>query len=80
MKRDNDLKQGANLQKNGLKKKRVKAVQLQWLIQSPDFNTTEILWWELKRTVHKQMPTNLTEPNQVCKEEWAKIAPQWFER
>jgi len=41
---------------------------LQWPSQSPDLNPNKTLWQDLKRAVHKQMPTNLNEPKQRCNE------------
>lgn len=32
------------------------------------------------RAVHKQVPANLNELNERCKEEWAKVPPQPCER
>lgn len=43
------------------------------------FNMIKILWWDLKRAVHKQIPANLRELRQHCKD-WAKISPQCCER
>lgn len=39
-----------------------------------------MLWWDLKTTVHEQMPTNLSELTQWCRTEWPSIPPQWSER
>ena len=43
--------------------------------QSPDLNTIEHLWAELKKHVQAMRPTNLTQLHQLCQEEWAKIHP-----
>ncbi|KAM8953135.1 myeloid leukemia factor 1 [Pelodytes ibericus] len=39
-----------------------------------------MLWWDLKRAGQKQMPANLNELKQRCKEQRAKIPPQRLER
>lgn len=37
-----------------------------------------MLWWDLRRTLHKWTPANLRiELKQCCKNEWAKIPSQW---
>uniref|UniRef100_A0AAY4BHR9 Tc1-like transposase DDE domain-containing protein n=1 Tax=Denticeps clupeoides TaxID=299321 RepID=A0AAY4BHR9_9TELE len=41
--------------------------------QSPDLNPIENLWQDLKTAVHKHCPSNLTELELFCKEEWARI-------
>ena len=46
---------------------------LEWPSQSPDFNPTENLWYDLKITVHQWNPSNLKELEKFCLEEWAKI-------
>lgn len=38
----------------------------QWPRQSPDLNPTEMLWQDLQRAVHKQMPANLDKLKQCC--------------
>ncbi|MGH0175353.1 UNVERIFIED_CONTAM: hypothetical protein FKN15_070513 [Acipenser sinensis] len=35
-----------------------------------------MLWQDLKRAVHAQKPTIVTELKQFCMEEWAKIPPR----
>uniref|UniRef100_A0A8C9ZXN2 Tc1-like transposase DDE domain-containing protein n=1 Tax=Sander lucioperca TaxID=283035 RepID=A0A8C9ZXN2_SANLU len=47
---------------------------LEWPSQSPDLNPIENLWLDLKRAVHARSPSNLTELELFCKEEWRKIA------
>lgn len=46
---------------------------LEWPSQSPDLNPIENLWQDLKRAVHARSPSNLTELEQFCREEWRKI-------
>uniref|UniRef100_A0AAQ4S5H1 Tc1-like transposase DDE domain-containing protein n=1 Tax=Gasterosteus aculeatus aculeatus TaxID=481459 RepID=A0AAQ4S5H1_GASAC len=46
---------------------------LEWPSQSPDLNVIENLWSLLKRAVHAQKPSNLTELEMFCKEECSKI-------
>ena len=46
---------------------------LEWPSQSPDLNIIENLWDDLKRAVHARQPSNLTELEMFCKEEWSKI-------
>jgi len=58
--------------------KRIKV--LLWPSQSPDLNPTEMLRRDLKRTVQKQIPTNLNELKQRYKEEQVKIPPERCER
>ncbi|CAJ0940480.1 unnamed protein product [Ranitomeya imitator] len=41
--------------------------------QSPDLNIIEHLWDHLKRAVYARRPSNLTELELFCKEEWSKI-------
>ncbi|CAJ0940739.1 unnamed protein product [Ranitomeya imitator] len=45
----------------------------EWPSQSPDLNIIEHLWDHLKRAVHARRPSNLTELELFCKEEWSKI-------
>lgn len=46
----------------------------------PDLNPTEILWRHPKRAAHKEMPKNLNEPNQCCKEKCVKNPLQHCEK
>jgi hypothetical protein len=46
---------------------------LEYPSQSPDLNSTEVLWYDLKIAVHQQNPFKLKELEQLCLEEWAKI-------
>lgn len=48
---------------------------MDWPSESPDLNITENLWNDLKKSVHAQKPSNLTELEMFCKEEWSKIPP-----
>ncbi len=48
--------------------------------QSPDLNPIEMLWHDLKQSIHALKPSNVSELKQFCKEEWAKIPPEWCER
>ncbi len=47
---------------------------------SPGLNPMEMLWHDLKQSIHAWKPSNVAELKQFCKEEWAKIHPQRCER
>ncbi|MCJ8736209.1 hypothetical protein PDJAM_G00256240 [Pangasius djambal] len=47
---------------------------LEWPSQSPDLNPIENLWRDMKIAVHRRSPSNLTELELFCKEEWAKLS------
>jgi len=40
----------------------------------------EMLHWNLKKAVHKQISAKLNKIKQLCEEQWAEIPPQWCER
>ncbi len=40
---------------------------------SNDLNPIEHLWRDLKMAVHQRLPSNLTELERICKEEWQRI-------
>ena len=42
--------------------------------QSPDLNPTEHLWRDLEIVVHPRSPSNPTELERFCIEEWVKLA------
>jgi transposase len=41
--------------------------------QSPDLNPIEHLWRDLKIPVQGYSPSNLTELERICREEWEKL-------
>ena len=41
--------------------------------QSPDLNLIEHLWRDLKIAVQRRSPSNLTELERICKEQWEKL-------
>ncbi|KAF2348339.1 hypothetical protein FHG87_020907 [Trinorchestia longiramus] len=47
---------------------------------SPDMNTVENLWRELKLKIQKRGPNNITELREICIGEWNKITPETCKR
>ena len=43
---------------------------LEWPSQSPDLNLIKNLWRDLKIAVQQRSPSNLTELDKICREEW----------
>ncbi|KAG2468107.1 TCB1 transposase, partial [Polypterus senegalus] len=68
---DNDPKHTAKITKEWLHNNSVTV--LEWPGQNPDLNPIEHLWRNLKMAVHQRLPSNLTELERICKEEWQRI-------
>ncbi|CAM4721734.1 unnamed protein product [Leuciscus chuanchicus] len=68
---DNDPKHTAKITKEWLHNNSVTV--LEWPSQSPGLNPIEHLWRDLKMAVHQRLPSNLTELERICKEEWQRI-------
>lgn len=51
---------------------------MEWPGQSSSLNPIEIPWQDLKRAVHEQMPSNISEVKQIC-EQQVKDSPKWCE-
>lgn len=68
---DNDPKHCSKLSQAFMQRNKYNV--LEWPSQSPDLNIIENLWDDLKRAVHARKPSNLTELEMFCKEEWSKI-------
>uniref|UniRef100_A0AAR2K1L6 Paired domain-containing protein n=1 Tax=Pygocentrus nattereri TaxID=42514 RepID=A0AAR2K1L6_PYGNA len=78
LQQDNDPKHTSKSTTEWLKK--IKMKTLEWPSQSPDLNPIEMLWYDLKKAVHARKPSNVTELEQFCKDEWAKIPPERCKR
>jgi hypothetical protein len=46
---------------------------LEWPSQSPELNPINNLWRDLKITVQQHLPSNLTELERICREEYEKL-------
>jgi hypothetical protein len=46
---------------------------LEWPRQSTDLNPIKLLWRDLKIAVQRSSPSNLTELERICREEWEKL-------
>ncbi|KAG2462424.1 TCB1 transposase, partial [Polypterus senegalus] len=68
---DNDPKHTAKITKEWLHNNSVTV--LEWPSQSPDLNPIEYPCRDLKMAVHQRLPSNLTELERICKEEWQRI-------
>ncbi|KAG2466809.1 TC1A transposase, partial [Polypterus senegalus] len=71
LQQDNDPKYTAEIMKEWLHNNSVTV--LEWPSQSHDLNPIEHLWRDLKMAVHQRLPSNLTELERICKEEWQRI-------
>ncbi len=65
---DNDPKHTAKITKEWLHNNSVTV--LEWPSQSPDLNPIEHLWRDPKNGCPPTLPSNLTELERICKEEW----------
>ena len=45
----------------------------EWPSQSSDLNPIEHLWRDLKIAEERHSPSNLTELEKICREEWGKL-------
>ena len=48
-------------------------MSFEWPSRSPDLNLIEHLWRDLKIDVQRRSPSNLTELEGICREEWEKL-------
>jgi len=67
---DNDPKHSSKSTKAFMQRNKYNV--LEWPSQSPDLNIIENVCYDLKRAVHARKPSNLTELEMFCKEEWSK--------
>jgi hypothetical protein len=54
-------------------------MSFKWPSQSSDLNPIEHLWRDLKIAVQRRSPSNLTELERICREEWDKPQIQVFQ-
>ena len=77
MQHDNDPKHSSKSTKEWLKRKKWRV--LEWPSQTPDLNSIEMLWGDLKRAVHARNPS-ITQLKRFCMEEWEKLSPSWCKK
>ena len=68
---DNDPKHTAKAMQEWLWDKSLNVLECP--SQSPDLNLIKHLWRDLKIAVQRQSPSNLTEHERICREEWKKV-------
>ena len=68
---DNDPKHTAKITQQWLRDKSLNV--LEWPSQTPYLNPIEHLWRYLKIAVQQHSPSNLTELDRICREEWEKL-------
>jgi hypothetical protein len=68
---DNDPKHTAKTTQEWLRDKSLNV--LEWSSQSPVLKPSEHLWRDLKIAVQQRTPSNLTELERICREEWDKV-------
>jgi hypothetical protein len=68
---DNDPKYTTKTTQEWLRDKSLNI--LEWPSQSPEKNLIEHLWRDLKIAVQQRSPSNLTELERICREEWDKL-------
>ena len=68
---DNNPKHTAKTMQEWLRDKSLNV--LEWPSQSPDLNPIEHHWRDLKIAVQRCSPSNLTEFERICREEWKKL-------
>ncbi len=78
MQQDNDPKHTSKPTSEWLKINKIKNLELP--CQSLDLNPIEMLWHDLKQSIHAWKPSNMAEFKKFWKEKWAKIPPQQRER
>ena len=69
--RDNNPKHTAKTTQEWFQDKSLNV--LEWPSQSPNLNPIEHLWRDLKIAVQRRSPSDLTELERICREEWEKL-------
>jgi transposase len=68
---DNNPKHTAKTTQEWLRDKSLNV--LEWPSQSSDLNPIKYLWRDLKIVVQQCIPSNQTELDRICREEWEKL-------
>ena len=68
----NDPKHTAKTTQEWLRNKSLNV--LEWPSQNSDLNPIEHLWRDLKIPVQRRSPSNMTELERICREEWENLS------